>query len=134
VLISRLVGVTAAAGLWLAMIAGCATGQREVGARTAAADFLAAMVDGDTSAACALLATTTREDLETSDGQPCSSALEAVDIAGGEVDGVAVWGDRAQARTSTGTLFLVEQASGWRVAAAGCTRADDSTYDCRLAA
>jgi hypothetical protein len=100
----------------------------------AAADFLSAMARGDTRTACALLATDTRDDLAISEGKPCPSALESVDITGGEVDEVTVWGDRAQARASSGTLFLVELDTGWRVAAAGCTRADDGTYACLLAA
>lgn len=133
VLISRLGTVAALVGL-CGGLCGCAAGQREVGARNAAADFLAAMTDGDTRVACALLATNTREDLESSGGQPCTSALEAVAISGEAVDQVAVWGDRAQVRTSAGVVFLVELDTGWRVAAAGCSRADNGTYDCLLAA
>jgi hypothetical protein len=134
VLICRLSAVAAVVAMCASLASGCASGQREVGSKAAAVDFLAAMVEGDTRAGCALLATNTREDLEVSAGQPCSSALESVDIAGGEVDEVTVWGDRAQARASSGTLFLVELATGWRVSAAGCTRADDGIYDCQLAA
>lgn len=116
------------------LCAGCATGQRETGSRDVAASFVDAMGGGDTHAACALLATDTRDALEHSEQQPCAQALESVDIRGGQVGGTSVWGDRAQARTSSGTLFLVELDSGWRVSAAGCTRADDGTYDCLLAA
>jgi hypothetical protein len=124
-------GVAAAAVL---QCAGCAAGQRETDPRDVAVGFLAAMGDGDTRAACALLAKDTRQDLEYSEGEPCANSLESVDIAGGRVAEVAVWGDRAQARASTGTLFLVELNTGWRVVAAGCTRATDGTYDCLLAA
>lgn len=133
-LIYRLGGLVAVVVLCTALSSGCAGGEREVSSKEAAASFLAAMADGDMRAACALLATHTREDLETSEGQPCSSALESVDISGGTVDDVTVWGDRAQARASSGALFLVELATGWRVAAAGCDRSDDGTYDCLLAA
>ncbi|MGH3877459.1 MAG: hypothetical protein ACRDSK_10545 [Actinophytocola sp.] len=124
-------GVAAAVVL---LCAGCSSGQRETDSRDVAASFLAAMGDGDTRAACALLANDTRQDLEYSEGEPCATSLGSVDIAGGRVAEVAVWGDRAQARASTGTLFLVELNTGWRVAAAGCTRAADGTYDCLLAA
>lgn len=116
------------------MCAGCAVGQRATDSRVTAEGFLTATGDGDTRAACALLATNTREDLEFSEGRPCESALESVDLPGGAVNEVTVWGDRAQAHASTGTLFLVELDMGWRVAAAGCTRAEDGTYDCLLAA
>ncbi|MGH3758398.1 hypothetical protein [Actinophytocola sp.] len=129
-LISRL-GVVAAA---VVMCAGCATGQRETDSTAIATSFLAAMGEGDLGAACALLATDTREDLEYSEGTPCATALESVDIAGGTVDEVTVWGDRAQAHASAGTLFLVELNVGWRVSAAGCTRGTDDTHDCLLAA
>lgn len=133
-LIYRLGALAAAVVLCGGLSSGCSAGQREVDSKAAAVDFLAAMADGDTRAACALLATRTRDDLETSESMPCSSALESVEISGGDVGEVAVWGDRAQARASTGTLFLVELDAGWRVTAAGCTRADDGTYDCLLAA
>ena len=125
------VGAIAAA---VALCAGCATGQRADDSRNVAASFVDAMAGGDTGAACALLATDTRDALEKSEQQPCAKALESVDIAGGAIGDTAVWGDRAQARSPSGTLFLVELDSGWRVAAAGCTRQDDSTYDCLLAA
>jgi hypothetical protein len=134
VLIYRLGGAIGTIVLCAGVCCGCASGQREVDSTAAAADFLAAMGDGDTRAACALLATSTRDDLETSEGRPCGSALDSVDIPAGDVDEVQVWGDRAQARTSAGTLFLVELNSGWQVSAAGCTRADNGTYDCLLAA
>jgi hypothetical protein len=114
--------------------AGCATGQREADSTAAASGFLTAMGDDDMPAACALLATKTREELEYSESEPCATSLKSVDIAGGTVGAVAVWGGRAQARTSTGTLFLVELDAGWRVTAAGCTRAPDGTYDCLLGA
>lgn len=118
----------------VALCAGCATGQRETNSRDAATSFVDAMGNGDTQAACALLATDTRESLETSEQQPCAKALESVDIAGGAVTTTTVWGDRAQVRSPSGALFLVELDTGWRVAAAGCTRSNDGTYDCLLAA
>ncbi|HEV7650476.1 MAG TPA: hypothetical protein VGP26_20200 [Actinophytocola sp.] len=120
--------------VFIVICAGCATGQRATDSRAVAADFLTAMGDGDRGAACALLAVDTREQLEYSEGEPCATSLESVDIAGGTVDTVDVWGDRAQARASTGTLFLVELDIGWRVAAAGCTRGTDGTYNCLLGA
>ena len=112
---------------------GCGAGQRETDSRSVAARFLVAMDDGDTSAACTLLAADTRQDLEYSEGRPCVRALESVDISGGAVGEVHVWGDRAQARASTGTLFLVQLDAGWRVTAAGCTPGEGG-YDCVLAA
>jgi hypothetical protein len=131
VMITRAGAIATAVAL---LCAGCATGQRETDSRAAAASFLRAMGGGDTSAACALLATNTRDALEHSDQQPCPQALKSVDISEGAITEAEVWGDRAQARSTAGTLFLVELTSGWRVSAAGCARADDGTYDCLLAA
>ena len=122
------------AGVLIVVCAGCATGQRSNDSRTVASDFLAAMGDGDSGAACALLAEDTRDQLEYSESEPCATSLESIDIAGGTVDTIDVWGDRAQAHASTDTLFLVELDVGWRVAAAGCTRAADGTYNCLLGA
>jgi hypothetical protein len=122
------------AAVLVVLCAGCATGQRETDSRAAATGFLTAMTDGDTGAACGLLAPKTRQGLEYQNRQPCPTSLGTVEITGGEVGKVEVWGDRAQAQASTGTLFLVELDSGWRVSAAGCTRAADGTYDCLLAA
>ena len=122
----------------LLLCASCATGQREVDSRDAATAFVDAMGGGDTAAACALLSTDTRDAVEHSEQQPCAKALESVDISGGGITGATVWGDRAQARSSSGTLFLVELDAGWRITAAGCTRSGgdngDDTYDCLLAA
>lgn len=129
-MITRVGAVAAVA----ALCAGCATGQRETDSRDAAASFVDAMGHGDTQAACALLATDTRDSLEASEQQPCAKALESVDIAGGSISSATVWGDRAQVRSPGGTLFLVELDPGWRVTAAGCTRSDDGTYDCLLGA
>lgn len=131
--INRIAAIAATVAL-CAGCAGCAAGQRETDSRDAAASFVDAMGNGDTRAACALLSTDTRDALEHSEQQPCPQALESVDIAGGAITGTEVWGDRAQARSPGGTLFLVELDAGWRVTAAGCTRADDGTYDCLLAA
>ena len=114
--------------------AGCAAGQRANESRAIATEFLAAMDAGDTRAACALLATDTRDELEFSEGEPCAASLASVEIAGGTVEEVAVWGDRAKAGASTGTLFLVQLDVGWRVAAAGCVRGEGEAYDCLLAA
>jgi hypothetical protein len=114
--------------------AGCSSEQRETDSSTVATAFLTAMTDGDTRAACALLATDTREGLESSEGKPCAASLESLDITGGTIDATDVWGDRAQARAATGTVFLVELNDGWRVTAAGCTRSADGPYECLLAA
>ncbi|MCT2584266.1 hypothetical protein [Actinophytocola gossypii] len=112
---------------------GCAAGERAATSSTVADDFLAAVEAGDARAACALIAPKTREAFEFGEGESCVDSLGSLDLpAGGTVDEVEVWGDRAQAIGETDTLFLVETHSGWRVAAAGCLRTEDETYDCLL--
>jgi hypothetical protein len=113
--------------------AGCAAG-RGTDAGAVAANFLTAVGDGDLRTACALLASHTREQLEFSEGQSCASVLESVDLQEGDVDDTVVWGDRAQARTSAGMIFLVEMKVGWRVSAAGYVRTEAGPHDCVLAA
>ena len=122
-----------AAAILILACAGCAAGERAATSGDAADRFLAAIEAGDVPAACGLIAPKTREGLELSEGQPCEASLGSLELpGGGSVDDVEVWGDRAQARGQTDTLFLVELDAGWRVTAAGCTPGDGDTYDCRL--
>jgi len=93
--------------------------------------FLTALADGDTTAACQLLAPTTSQSL-TSDGEPCGDALAALALPTEPARDASVWSDRAQVHSDGDTLFLVDLADGWRIAAAGCTRAEEDTYDCAL--
>jgi len=124
--------VCAAAILMLGCV-GCAAEERVATSSDVADEFLAAVEAGDAAAACALIAPKTREEFEFGEGEPCADTLGSLDLpAGGTVDEVEVWGDRAQARGETDTLFLVETHDGWRVAAAGCLRGEDETYDCLL--
>lgn len=116
----------------VAMVTGCGTGGRQAGSATAAEDFLNAVGSGDARTACALLAPDTRQSL-TSGGTPCAAALTELHLPAGELTGeTSVWADRALARTSSDTIFLVELATGWRVAAAGCTHRTAESYRCAL--
>lgn len=133
-MITRAGGITTVIAVGALLCAGCASGQREADSRDTAASFVDAMGRGDTRTACALLSADTRDSLETSEQQPCQKALRSVDIAGDAITSATVWGDRAQARSHGGTLFLVELDTGWKVTAAGCTRSADGTYDCLLGA
>jgi hypothetical protein len=105
--------------------AGCASGERAATSSEVANRFLASVDAGDTATACDLVAPEPRQEV-------CPDSLADLGLPGGTVDEVDVWGDRAQARGRTDTLFLVELDAGWRVAAAGCTLTADGTYDCLL--
>ncbi|MEU4449609.1 hypothetical protein AB0K14_36650 [Actinosynnema sp. NPDC050801] len=102
-------------------LGGCGSGSGDLVTRTAE-EFTAAVGSGAGDRACELLTERAREDVE------CSS----LDLPGGSVESVEVWGDAAQVRTSEDVLFLRELSSGWRVAAAGCTARGDRPYACEV--
>ncbi len=103
------------------VLSGCGSSSGDVVTRTAE-EFTAAVASGDTGRACDLLTERAREDVE------CSS----LDVPGGTVESVEVWGDAAQVRTSDDVLFLRELASGWRVAGAGCESRGERPYTCEV--
>jgi uncharacterized lipoprotein NlpE involved in copper resistance len=113
------------------ILAGCAARPEQDAAMTAAGRFLDAVSRSDTNAACALLTTPTREELVSSEGQPCSRAFP-VDRLGGAVESADTWSDQAMVNTNHGTLFLTEFDTGWFVSAAGCTADGDAPYQCVL--
>jgi hypothetical protein len=96
--------------------------------------FASALAAGDGAAACAVLAHSTRSELEQSTGDPCDEAIldEATRTVGSRVD-VDAYGTMAQARYERDTLFLTRFQSGWRVMAAACTpRPSGDGYDCKV--
>ncbi|XVV06397.1 hypothetical protein ACQPW3_13795 [Actinosynnema sp. CA-248983] len=112
----RWLGVLATA----VVVSGCGSGSADR-VRGAAEEFLAAASSGNSERACALLTERAAAD--------CS----IVDILGGTVEDVAVWGDAARVRTSLGdTLFLRELSSGWRVSGAGCEQVPERPYSCEV--
>lgn len=103
------------------LVGGCGSGTEDL-ARRAADEFTAAVAEGDSQRACALLTERAREGVE------CSS----LDVPGGSVESVEVWGDAAQVRTSDDVLFLRDLTSGWRVSGAGCTARAERPYECEV--
>lgn len=114
--------------------AGCASADRR---GSAAADtvgaLLTALRDGDGAAACAVLAPDTRAALERSADRPCAEAVLDEDLPGpSEVLRTDVYGQWAQVRSRSDTVFLAMFPGGWRVVAAGCTPRGERPYACRL--
>ncbi|TQM79498.1 hypothetical protein FHX81_1806 [Saccharothrix saharensis] len=103
------------------VLGGCGTGSDDL-VRRAAEEFTAAVSSGDSDRACGLLTEKAREDVE------CSS----LDVPGGTVRSVEVWGDAAIVRTSADVLFLRDVTSGWRVAGAGCESRGERPYRCEV--
>jgi hypothetical protein len=117
------------AALCAVTLSACAAQGPRDEAQAAAGRFLDAVARSDTTTACALLTPRTREDLTTSEGQPCGQALPT-DGLGGRVESSDTWSDQAVVHTSDGTLFLTEFDTGWLVAAAGCRPDGDAPYRC----
>jgi len=125
-------GVAVVAVVLGSVLAGCGSAQREAGPSDVAEAFSAAMEAGDAEAACAILAPETLEALVASEDRDCAASLESLELPGGVVEDVAVWGDRAQVRTDADVLFLTEFESGWFVSAAGCRAQGDRPYQCEV--
>ncbi|NUT52893.1 MAG: hypothetical protein HOV94_37245 [Saccharothrix sp.] len=103
------------------VVAACGTGSDDLARRTVE-EFTSAVAGGDSDRACDLLTERAREDVE------CPS----LDVPGGSVESVEVWGDAALVRTSRDVLFLRELSSGWKVAGAGCEQRGDRPYECEV--
>jgi hypothetical protein len=112
-----------------AMLAGCASSGGERDASTVVSQFFDAAGRGDGQAACALLAPKTQDDLQTSDGQPCTESLP-MDRLHGTVRQASVWSNWAQVSTEDGAVFLTEFDSGWLITAVGCQPNGDAPYRC----
>ncbi|WP_436497292.1 hypothetical protein [Actinokineospora sp. HUAS TT18] len=110
--------------LGFVLVAGCSA-SGEADATRAARDFVSAVADGRTDAACALLAPRAAQDVD------CQAAFaELGDL--GSVESAEVWGEGAKATAGSSVLFLHEFAAGWRVTGAGCRSHGEEPYDCAV--
>jgi hypothetical protein len=116
------------------VLAGCGSvDDRGDAAASVAARMLTAVQAGDGAGACAALAPDTVSELEESAGKPCAEAILDEDLpAPGEATGSDVYGQWAQVRLTSDTVFLGVFPDGWRVVAAGCTPRQEQPYDCTL--
>jgi hypothetical protein len=97
---------------------------------TTAEEFGAALARHDGVVACAMLTDRARGDTETF-GRSCATQLASLPDPG-PVQGVEVWGDTAQVRFATDTVFFLRFPEGWRVGAAGCTARAEAPYNCEV--
>jgi len=123
--------VLLAAGALLLLVSGCSSAQRPEVARVATQFENAS---GGAEARCDLLLPTTLERLEERLQKPCAEGIADVPLEGGEVERVEVWGGNAQVQLGGDTVFLDQTPTGWRVAAAVCTRQPEGPYDCEVEA
>jgi hypothetical protein len=114
--------------------AGCGSvDARGTAAAAAAGRMLSDVEAKDGAGACAVLAPDTVAELEESAGKPCAEAILDEDLPGpGTVTESNVYGQWAQVRLTSDTVFLGVFPGGWRVVAAGCTPRDQGPYDCAL--
>lgn len=118
----------------VALAAGCATdAYKEAGPRAAALAFHSALRAGDGAAACALLSSEVRSDLEDSARKPCAAAvLEEGVQAASSVRSTAVFDGDALVRMDRDNVFAARFSDGWKVVAAGCTSRGERPYQCRI--
>jgi hypothetical protein len=119
----------------MACLAGCAASHGESADVAAVARSLFEAVDRhDGRAACAVLAPAAAESLETGNSA-CKDEVTTVGLTGGPISRVQVWGDRAQVRAGSDTVFLAQFGGrGWKITAAGCEPRQDRPYDCEIEA
>ena len=120
------------AGLVLAVCAagvlsGCASAQEPEVEKVATAFE---NPSGDPQARCGLLAPATLQVFEQDASAPCAQAITQVQLPGGQLQSVQVWGGDAQVKLADDTLFLTETDSGWKVTAAACESRGQAPYDC----
>ena len=88
---------------------------------------------GDGRAACALLVTSTAQELAQSSGRACPVAV----LGAGLPPAVTVRGNDAYGRSARvlmdhDVVFLARVGALWRVRAAGCTPDGQKPYDCKV--
>ena len=130
----RVVGLVAGV-----LLVGACSGQgsgEDANAAAAAVEFSRSLGTAPQTA-CGLLAPTTLEELEATDGA-CADALpgalpEEVKASTRAPRSTEVYGKAAIVHLSTDTIFLARFRDGWRVTAAGCTaREAGRPYDCKV--
>src|SRR3954447_25723237 len=130
------------AGLLLAAVAvamgGCGQSADRDTVRATTTRFLAAYGSHQGAQACAALSDETRKELQSQEKRPCPEAIGQVQLTRGAVKHVDVELTSAKVDLTGGeSLFLSEEAAGWRITAVGCKPQGDPTntpMDCELTA
>lgn len=118
----------------LLSLAACSSAPgNDVAVSEVAGSFSTALAADDGTAACHLLADSTRAALEKQSGLDCADAMGSVGLPpAGAVRSIAAYGRAAQVVLESDVIFLTLAPSGWRVTAAGCTPRPPRPYDCDL--
>jgi hypothetical protein len=113
----------------VAALAGCSSAH-EPAVEQAAMTFEDPSADPE--ARCDLLAPATRAAFEQSESAPCSEAVQDLQLQGGDVESIEIWGRDAQVKVAGDTVFLTETGAGWRITAAACRPQAEAPYDCEV--
>ncbi len=120
-----------AVGAAAVLLGGCARGSDESEIKQVTGRFATAVEQKDGQVACSQLTADTREELESSEGEPCEKAILSLEVRGSPVSRVRVDVTSASARLARGgTVFLDDTPAGWRISAAGCKPVPGRPYDC----
>ena len=104
--------------------AGCSAGPQRPQVLDVAARFVTAVQDHDGRAACALLTDEAAESVSGATDVQCEQAVLNVEEDGTAVHSVQVWGDAAQVKLGSDTIFLRWLPSGWQVRSSpNCSKA-----------
>jgi hypothetical protein len=121
-----------------AATAGCGQSAARDTVRATTTRFLAAYSAHQGEQACAALSEETRKELESQEKKPCPDAIGQVQLKPGAVKHVDVELTNAKVDLTGGeSLFLSEEAAGWKITAVGCKAQGDPTntpMDCELTA
>ena len=119
-------------------LSGCGQAADRDTVRATSTRFLAAYAAHQGDAACAALSQDTRKELVSQEKKPCADAIGSVELEPGPVRHVDVELTNAKVDLGGGeSLFLSEEATGWKISAVGCKPQGDPTntpMDCELQA
>ena len=111
-------------------LAGCTASTQRSEVERVAVGFVTAIEAGNGADACELLTARAEESVSGVTDMACATAVLAVEENGSEVHEVQIWGDAAQVKLGSDTVFLRELSDGWQIRAAGCHSQPGAVYDC----
>jgi hypothetical protein len=111
-------------------LTGCTDSTQRSEVQRVAVDFVTAIEDRNGADACELLTSEAEESVSGATDVACAVAVLNVEENGAEVRHVQIWGDAAQVKLGSDTVFLRELPDGWQVRAAGCQSQPGAAYKC----
>jgi hypothetical protein len=111
-------------------LAGCASSSQRSEPQAVAVRFATAVEGSNGRDACAVLTSEAAESVSGATDVPCAVAVLKVEEHGSRVRSVQIWGDAAQVKLGSDTVFLRRLPGGWQVRAAGCQSRPGAAYHC----